>query len=154
MLTVKKLKPTSEKFRKFECICGTKEVEFTLLPAQLQCILRNYKIYLQSRNVWNSYNSEYREVINRNIQFPDKSITNVCLTTDVDFSNTNHLKHGNFRLCGTVKPMHTNTLERMVDTICADELSKFINMHVYNRDMSELIASELKVYNEMKKSNF
>ncbi|UHB41740.1 hypothetical protein MrNuV_ORF017 [Macrobrachium rosenbergii nudivirus] len=143
-------------FQSLECICDSmnEEISFSLKPKQLKCILHNYKLYLKSRALWNLYTPEYKEVIEYNIRYPCKEINNVTLSINLDFDITNPIHNGTFKMFLPSKISYANELEKAMDLICCLEFEKFVNTHVYNNDMQNLLQEASKIYDEIKKSNF
>ena len=151
----KKMKISKEK--QYECICLTpnEQIPLKMNVNTFHCILTNYKKYLKSRNVWDRFSEEYRNQINRNIKYPIDTVQhlkiNKCCKFDdaVVFMNSKntlvlHLKTANFG----------SQLLQTIDYVCMEEFISFINKHVYNNDMEEILKLSTLQYNSIRMCNF
>lgn len=150
-----KKQKTMNKFKSFECNCildGSKPLVIKN-GSKLSCILYNFKLYLQSRNLWNSFFQQYREMIERNIHFPNDDIENVKLV-HTDFSETNAFcNYGKIFKLHVTNP-NVQGYQKHVDLICCLEFIEFVNNHVHNEDLERDILKAKAVTEKLKMCNF
>ncbi|QBB28619.1 hypothetical protein HgNV_014 [Homarus gammarus nudivirus] len=157
----KRQKLTNAKFLTFDCICSAvtdKQIRLVLVPDKLSCILKNYKKYLQMRNMWTNLSVDYRNVIDRNIQYPDDNIHKVKF---IESSN----RYGDLvALGGSFNNKYVNlqifssqnkcSFYKYFEHMCMSEFVGFVNQHVFNDNYAELLENSAAVVKSIKTCNF
>lgn len=144
------------KFQHFSCVCAAsyeKNIHLTLTPDRFACILENYKKYLKSRGLWGKFFQQYRDMINRNINYPTESVTHVKLMkTKYDEINGFCKQNTCFKLHVTTS--NVNDVYHYVDLHCCSEFVTFVNLHVYNDDLQKELKHATEVCNALMTCNY
>lgn len=154
---IKKQKLKEPSFKHFDCTCTAKNgyVHLVLTMDKLSCILRNYKIYMQVRGMWNDLSNNYKKMVERNINYPVETIKKIKLVIpDKILQSAVNTNETIFKLQIVSKKNYHMDLVKYVEMSNCKEFVDLINQHVYNDDLEKEINEAVNVMEKLKLCNF
>lgn len=149
-----------DKFESYKCECIHK-VTIHNIPLKfqsidnIQCVLKNYKKFLISRNMWPKFTNTYRNMIDRNINYPDETIIGVKLMKSTNYEDNTLIEDSKIRIYATAYQAG-NVSEFVIacDLMCFEEYLIFLNKHIFNDDLETEMANAKSAYDVIKTCNF
>ncbi|UVT30817.1 hypothetical protein PvNV_013 [Penaeus vannamei nudivirus] len=157
MRTFKKIKLPN--FQSFVCTCNS--VQNQEIPLQieneevLKCICKNYKTYLESRNMWEKFFEPYRNALERIIHYPEGQIKNIKFYLDTKYDDVKITIKNSLKIYLLFYDYReTNDFVTSCDVMASEEFRSFLNKHVYIECPEDDFKQADAIYNVIKSFNF
>lgn len=149
---------TSLTFTAYNCTCTVDPnvVHLTFKhPDTFKCIIKNYLMYLQSRNMEQYMSIKYMEKLKRYVIYDQLDVHNLALSKTTDFHDNNELLKGNTFMLYLKSPYYASSeLLKHMDLLNCTEFINFIKLHIYCDGYDEDINHAKIMYEQIKKHTF
>lgn len=124
-------------FIPYECNCKNLNEEIPLMcnSTSLFCIIKNYFIYLKSRNLFSYIDNESIQKLTQIQKYGTNQVQKIRISTNSSYSKLTILSSKNLTLV-LKSPRAVGNLAKITDTICCKEFLNFVSKHCYC-DMDE-----------------
>ena len=105
--------------------------------------------------MWKSMPLKYRNIIERNIDYPDERVEKIRIEKNSTCTNDVRYIYNGFFVVYLVSSVdYRNEMLKTFDLMCCKEFEEFINKHVYNDDLQDELKRAKGIYDTITGCNF
>ena len=119
-------------FTPYECHCNLHGIEAPLICnfTSFSCIIKNYFIYLQSRNLFSYINEEIIKKL-KHFQKYGGQVQKIRFSANSNSYSKLNIISNKTLILALKSPMAVSDLAKITDTICCKEFQNFVSKHCY-----------------------